>query len=359
MATQRRTVPQWQFGIALGVSLLLVMSPYSAFAVTPAVPAPSAPSPSTSGQALEIAPPILTLRADPGQTITAQINIRDISRTKLQVSSQVNDFRAAGEDGTPKILLDETESDPYSIKSWVQPLPDMILTPQEIKVLPVTIRVPASASPGGHYGVIRFSAKAPEVNASGVSLSASLGTLVFITVSGNATEKLTVEEFAVSKDGKKGTFFETAPLTFMQRLKNSGNVHEQPAGQVNITDMFGKPVANLGVNMPPRNILPNSIRRFEQPLDKSVIGTKRLFGRYKATLNLTYGANKQKLQAVQSFWVVPWKLISLVLIALVAGGLSLRSAIKRYNRRIIQKAQQQRPPTTPGTPPQQPPAPRP
>lgn len=293
-----------------------------------------------NGQALEISPPLLTLEADPGATVKAQLQLRNVSQADLIVSAGVNDFVASGEGGTPKILLDEEEMDdnPYSLRDWVQPLRDTLLVPQEIKTLPITLKVPENASPGGHYGVVRFSASAPDPEDSGVSLSASLGTLMLVNVSGDVTESLEIAEFAVAKDGNQGTLFESAPLTFIERLENTGNTHLEPAGQVSITDMFGRKVAAVNVNLPPRNILPSSIRRFEQPLDSAVIGDKMLFGRYEAELNMTYGDSEQTVSDTITFWVIPYRLIIAVVTLLILGFFIIRFAMKRYNAHILEKA---------------------
>lgn len=320
---------------SLGLSLA---GPAVASAQTTQPPAQSA------GQALEIAPPVINLTANPGQTVKTQIQLRDVSPTKLLVTGQVNDFKAAGEDGTPKIILDEdqeTEENPYSLKKWFAPLPQLTLEPRQIRNLPVTINVPANASPGGYYAVVRFTATPPDLDSTGVSLSASLGSLVFLRVNGKVTEKLELVEFAVSQADKKASLFQATsdktPIKFTQRIRNSGNLHEQPAGQVTITDMFGKTVATLNVNLPPRNILPASIRKFEQPLDSSVIGSKKLFGRYKASLKLTYGSDKQTISQETTFWVIPYTLIGIIVVVLIGGFFALRFLLKRYNQRVISR----------------------
>jgi len=293
-----------------------------------------------TGQALEIAPPIATLNVDPGETTTLDILLRNVSTAEQIASAEVNDFVASGETGTPRLLLDdeEAEGNPYSIGDWVQPMQPVLLVPGEVKSVPVTITVPDNASPGGHYGVIRFSASAPELEDTGVALSASVGTLVLATVSGETTERLEIEESSVNIDGKTGTFFESTPLQFVQRIKNSGNNHVQPSGQVTISDMFGRTVASLNVNLPPRYILPASVRRFEQPLDSSVIGDKWLFGRYTADLELTYGENEQTLSNSFTFWVIPYRLIGFAVVGLIIAFFAARFGLRRYNERVIEKA---------------------
>lgn len=326
---------------------LLVATIISAFAIflatqTPNASAVDAPNPNEAGQALEISPPVVNLNANPGQTVTAQISLRDISSGPLLVTGQLNDFVASGEDGTPKILMDESEPNPYSLKEWVTPLPQLLLEPRQIETLPVTINVPANAAPGGYYGVVRFTATPPDLEGTGVSLSASLGALILLRVNGDVKEGLAVEEFFAAKNGTTGSIFESTPITFVERIKNTGNIHEQPAGQVVIKDMFGKTVAAVNVNLPPRNILPQSIRKFEQPLDKSVLGNKQLFGKYTAELRLTYGINKQTVTSTTSFWVIPYKLIGIAIVVLVGGFIALRVMVRRYNNHIIKKATKSR-----------------
>ena len=291
------------------------------------------------GQALEIAPPVLNLSGNPGQTVKSEINLRDVSTSSLIVTGEVNDFTSNGEDGSPKILLDEGETSPYSMKEWFRPLARLTLKSREIRKLPVTIDIPADAAPGGYYSVVRFTATPPELNDTGVSLSASLGALVLMRVNGQAKEGLNVETFEATKDNKAGSFFEMAPITFVTRLKNTGTVHEQPAGNIIVTDMFGKAVGGVGVNQPVRNILPQSTRKFESPLNNSVIGNKILFGRYTATLKLTYGDSKQTITKQISFWVIPYRAIGIAIAAMIIAFFALRLMIRRYNRHIISQAQ--------------------
>ena len=295
----------------------------------------------SAGQALEIGPPVINLSADPGSTVTAQISLRDVSASSLVVSAQINDFIAGGEDGTPKIILDDTVS-AYSFKSWVSPLSTVTLKPKELKTFTITITVPKDASPGGYYGVVRFTGTPPDLEGAGVSLAASLGSLILLKVNGDAREELGIEEFYVSNNDTRGTIFESAPIIFSERLKNTGNIQQQPTGLVTVKDMFGNVVATLPINQPPRDVLPDSIRKFEQPLDETVIGNKILFGLYTAELSVTYGTDKQTVTSNISFWVIPYTLIAICLAAIVGGFFLLRFLIRRYNKAIITKAQKRR-----------------
>ena len=292
-----------------------------------------------TGQALEISPPVVNIKANPGQVVKTQINLRNISNGKLIVSNQIDDFVAGDEMGTPKLLIDSNETNPLSIKNWINPLAELTLTTKQLKSLPVTIKVPANAAPGGYYGVIRFTGRAPELTGTGVSLSASLGALIMLRVNGAVTEKMSIAEFGVSQNGKTGTIFESTPITFFERLKNEGNIHEQPSGKITITDMFGKKVANVFVNNDPKNVLPNSIRKFEQALDKKTIGDKILFGKYTADLKVTYGADNKTIDQSTTFWIIPYRLIGLAVVIIVGVITCLVVIMKRYNKFIINRAQ--------------------
>jgi hypothetical protein len=286
-----------------------------------------------AGQGLEISPPLIDISTDPGKTVTFNIRLRNITKSVLIATPQINDFVAEGEQGQPKLLLNETpaQPSPYSIKGWVGPLTDLRLVPQEVKTEVVTLNVPTDASPGGHYGVVRFTAVPPELEGTGVSLSASIGSLVLVRVSGNVVDKASFADFYTSQNGKKRSFFEHGPITFIERLKNDGNVHFKPTGTVRVTNLFGGEVAVLSINDKGGNVLPASIRRFEQKLDH-----KRLFGRYKAEAVVQY-SGKSLSQSI-SFWVIPYKLIAIILgtlLILIAAG---RTALRRYTKRAVKKA---------------------
>ena len=286
------------------------------------------------GQALEIGPTIINLKGDPGDTVKATISLRDVSPTKLIVTNQINDFTADGEDGVPKLLLNNEEAGPNSIIPWIKPLPQFTLTPKQVQELDLVVNIPKTAAPGGYYGVIRFTGIPPELEDTGVALNASIGTLVFVRVNGDAKESVAIEEFSVNDGGNPGWLFESTPLNFVLRLKNNGNVFESPEGKVTVTDMTGNAIGTLVFNQQKRNVLPTTIRKFEQPLDETVIGDKWLFGQYKAVAEVAYGTKGETMKSELTFWVIPYRLIAAIVIGLIALFLIIRYALKSYAARI-------------------------
>ncbi len=300
--------------------------------------APLASAQSTGGQALEIGPPVVNLSADPGQTITTSISIRDVSTSSLIVTNEINDFIANGEDGTPQVVLDQTIQSPYSIRSWITPIDQLTLKPKEIKSIPLTVSVPSNAAPGGYYGIVRFTGTPPDLEGTGVSLSASLGSLIFLRVNGDAKEQISIEQFYTNDGTSERSLFEFKPVTLTARLKNTGNIYEQPTGLVTVKNMFGKAIATLPVNDGQRTILPDSTRKFDQLLDSTVVGDGMMFGYYTADLTIKYGSSGQTINASTSFWVIPFKLILAGVILLIAAFFVFRFLIRRYNTALIARA---------------------
>ena len=304
-----------------GIALLLVAS----------LPLYAASQPITPAQGLEISPPVISLNANPGQSVKTSLKLRNITTSPLLVRSEIDDFTAQGENGLPQVILNG-EATAYSLKAYVQPVGDFTLAPQQQKTIAIIIKVPQNAPPGGHYGVIRFSGIPPQLNGQqGLALSASLGSLILLTVSGDVTHNLSFAEFFASQNDHKGSFFARGPITLSERLDNSGNVHEQPSGSVRVTNIFGQKVADIAINTTGGNILPSSIRRFDETFSKHF-----MIGRYSATANITYADNKI-ISAKISFWVIPYKLITIAIVVLVGIVLLVRFGLGGYKRRIIKQ----------------------
>jgi hypothetical protein len=351
--------------IAAGAALiLLAVSAIMPFAQAQAAGTTAQVAQSPSGQAFSISPPLLQLKADPGQTVTAELTLTNISASTLQVNAEVNDFGAKDELGDPNILFNDSNSTPYAIHNWVQLPQSFTIASKASKKVDFPIVVPKNAEPGGHYGVLRFTGGAPGGGASQVSLSASIGTLVLLQVSGNVTESASVVQMysATTKNDTMSSFFQNGPVNFVTRIKDTGNTHLAPTGTIDVTNMLGRKTASLDFNGNPKDaknqpkiVLPASIRRFENTLNK-----KWLFGRYTATLHATYGDKNTPITTKTTFWVIPYKLVAIVLVVLILIILLLRWMIKRYNRHIINRAKGgQGGPSAPSSPsaPTPPPAP--
>lgn len=314
--------------IAIGIASLAII-----IGTTLTSPANAQTASPDAAQGLQVSPALVELNVEPGKTYTIDIKATNVTLTKLAYVSTVNDFNSKDETGAANVLLNSNLPDSASVVSWITTLPEFTLDTHESRSISAQVKVPSNAEPGGHYGVIRFSGHAPELTGTGVGLSASTGILLLIRVTGDIKESASLESFYTSNNNHQTSFFEKAPIAFVTRIKNDGNIHVKPIGSIEITDIFGNSVGTIAVNDSKSNVLPNSIRHFDNSYDSNW-----MFGRYTANLTLGYGTTGQAITGTITFWVIPYKLILGILLIIATLVYILSRLVKVYNRRIIAKS---------------------
>jgi len=268
------------------------------------------------------------------------VTITNITGGDITVSPIENDFIAADESGNPSLILDADKFAPtHSLKRFMTPLADVMIPARESKTIDVTITVPKTAQAGGYFGAIRFAPSDPDSGGQ-VNLSASVASLILVTVPGDLTEKLNLTDFEVQQDGHAGSLFHSekgVATTF--RFENKGNVQVAPFGQITVKQ--GKTTVyqtEFNTKDPREVVLPDSARRWTVPLEK-ISG----FGHYTVTATLTYGQKNQTVEVSKSFWVVPVGLIITVAIAVVIAvvlGLAIWYFLRSYKRKILSSQSQ-------------------
>lgn len=248
------------------------------------------------GKGIGISPLIFELAANPGDVLENQLKVYNPSNSTIGIKMEIEDFKASGELG--HVALEPAETETYSIARWITSEPkEFVLGPAEQKFVKFTISVPQNAEPGGHYGSILAGTTAVVGGEfMGAAVAGRVGALVLLTVSGEMKEELAIKEFSIPYYSEKG------PINFIIRFENKGTVHVKPVGFVTITNFFGKKVVDL--ELPQRNVIPNSIRRIETTWNQKWLWG----GKYTATLNGSYGASNIPLTPVViTFWAFPWK----------------------------------------------------
>ena len=283
--------------------------------------------------------------ADPGKTIRNEIKVTNNTGGKNTFYVYLRDFRAEGETGQAKLIPPGTVTD-YSLAAWIDITGEGLeLEVGETTAIPYAITIPADAGPGGYYGAILIGTLPPrlmlesEERGAGMTVAQQTGSLILLQVRGDVVEEARVREFTVDKN-VYGTPFETK---FLLRIENLGNVHIKPKGMISIKNMFGKEVTVFRVNDLDANVLPNSIRRFEEKWAGS-----NGFGRYTASCGLTFGtaadlggAGKQSLFAETTFWIVPWRIIIPGLIGAIFLSALAILLLRLYRNQAIRKAMAQ------------------
>src|SRR5690606_27299915 len=116
---------------------------------------------------------------------------------------------------------------------------------------PITITMPSDIGAGSYYSAIEYAATGPTAE-DRVTISASGVSLVFVKVPGQARQQLTFLQFGafVTDQGGnggsfKGLFFSDKPEVMAYRLKNDGNIAEQPNASIVIKNFSGEVIYTI------------------------------------------------------------------------------------------------------------------
>jgi len=259
-----------------------------------------------------ISPPLTEKQAAPGSVYSDSVKVTNPNaNADLTVTVSVEDFVAKGEDGQQSFIESAENNSSYSLGRWLTVSENSFeLKSNQSKVVNYTINVPANAEPGGHYGVIFFSptlSASNQANSNSVLAIPKIGALILFTVPGDINYSGQITSFEAGKKvddtftAKKLFIDSNNVIDYLTKFQNSSSTHVKPVGEIVIKNMFGKEIAKLTVNDKDGNVLPDSVRKFENQSE-----IKHGFGLYNTSVTLSYGENKT-VSAIYSFWIVPWK----------------------------------------------------
>lgn len=312
------------------------------------------------GPSLTTSPVTLVLNVKPGQTDTRTLSLLNNSAQPLPIKMGLEEFKAAGSSGLAQLFA-PASNDPAA--SYVSFSPaSFTAQPGVWSYVKMTIKLPPSANLGYYFAAV-FS---PQLPTSGgqrtTSFKGSNGILILIdTGSSNERKLVNLASFKATKG-----LYEYLPATFNVTLHNSGNIFLAPFGNIYISRSASNisALAALKVNPNSGNVLPHSSRTFSAswsdgfPVFKPkivdgqvVTGAGGLpveqltwdfskassfrFGKYYANLTVIYmnGTRAVPITGQLSFWVIPWKLLLVLLVIVVILGFGLftisRGAIRR------------------------------
>ena len=267
---------------------------------------------------IKITPVRSDIQIKPGENKTVQVTVTNLTGSSVSVTPVANDFISGDDRGTPALILDADKYAPsHSLKRFMGPLSTGTIPAKGSKTFNVVITVPASAQAGGYFGAIRFAPTDPDSGGQ-VNLSASVASLILLTVPGDIVEKLRLDSFDVQQNAVNGAFFNTPNnLQTSFSFENQGNLQIGPYGSISVKN--GDKVvysADFNNKNPQDVILPDSSRRWEIPLEN--IGT---FGHYEVLATFTYGTTNQTIEVTKSFWVIPtWMIIAAIALVVVLIG---------------------------------------
>ncbi len=341
--------------------LVQAQSPTGASRPTPTPTAAPRGSTPTTGINLTVSPSFLNLTTDPGKSLESEFRITNNSNFSETLTVTVAKFMIDSE-GKPT-LSDVTPDDAFA--DWVTFSENQFtIASNQTKTVSFTVSPPETASLGYYYAFVISRVDQTSGTTQGAAISGSPALLTLLEVrSENTKREVQVLDFSTDK-----LWYEYLPTEFKIQVKNSGNVHIVPTGNIFIDQGGKKDIAILAVNESRGNVLPATEREYTSswsdgfavrvPKEENgslirnengeiVYTTKYDFqkadkfriGKYTANLLLVYnnGERDVPIEASVSFWVIPWKIIGVVTIILLFMLLGVRSTIVSNIRRFKKK----------------------
>lgn len=260
----------------------------------------------------------------PGESVEVEIIVSNRLGEERNFVLETEDFKGSKNPAETVIFLNDQKS-PYSLKDYISFSNDKFTLPNGTRArIPVRIKIPADAEPGGLYGGLMVSTvkviKKEEISGAqgGVPINLRSAVLFFVRVAGETKEDGKLVEFKTINDKK--FFSGNEEIRTQLVFENNGSVHVVPYGTISISNMAGKEINSIEID--PWFSLPDSLRSREISFN-----TGTMIGRYTALAKIYRGYGNIKDassfdEILFIFWVVPWeKLGILAVIVFVIIGL--------------------------------------
>lgn len=281
-----------------------------------------------------VSPTSEKITLNPGDEYPGEIVFWNLSSTTTTYRVSVSGFtQVENMPGTAVILTDEEDSKSlYSASSWVSLEKDEVeLVPNKNIKIKYTIKVPLDATEGEYNAEIYLLSKEEDTDNSGTYTSAILGSGVPILIKIGDEYIESAELLSFVSDKK---IYEYPDVIFSTKIKNLGNTHISPMGEISITNIFGQEVDRIPFNGSSQSLLRDSSGIYQDEwYNKAFLSedNKIMFGPMTASLVSTYrtiSPGFAPLVAETTFWIIPWKIILGILVAIVLLILLLRKKKK-------------------------------
>jgi hypothetical protein len=307
---------------------------------------------STLTHALTISPARLEISGDKGQTLKGEIDIyNEQSEDKVFYTSYEN-FESSDDSGAPKFIGAKT-----GLATWISSDKTVNIKKGEKKTIPFSITIPSDTESGGYFATVFFGDQPPSEGGQ-VTIGSKIGVLLLLRINGPIREGAGLVGFGT--DGGK-RLYSSLPIGFMYKVNNTGADRIVPVGDIKIKNTIRLNSETLLLNEGRGSVLPNSTRKFSSVwnIDSGVekkeatkTEIKGFFGNashqlknfhlgwYTAKMYISWGEGTERVaEDSYNFFVIPWQLLSILIVILfiikVFGG----KALKKYKAHIIAQAQ--------------------
>ena len=276
-------------------------------------------------EGIQVKPAVIEENIRPGGDYQFTVTVTNISETDQIYYLSTQDITGLDEHGLPK-FAPPGQATNYELSNWiVLSQQTLTLKSHESKSLPFTVRVPAQAAPGSHFGGIFFDTSARKPTLTGAGVGLKVGAILSLRIAGDVVEDAALREFSTEK-----FVYNEPTVNFNSRVENKGNALLRPHGIIEISDMLGRKTTTINVNDSAAPIFPGGNRIYTTAWSSEYFA----FGRYQAILSIVYGEDSRKtISMITSFWVLPLKPI-LIGLGIILGVIC---SLYIYVRIIIQR----------------------
>lgn len=274
-----------------------------------------------------VGPGKVELTIEPGESKTVEVMLTNRMGDEREFVIETEDIKGSDDVEQTVVLLGDDRG-PYSLRDYFE-IPERGLTLEHAQRarIPVTVQVPENIEPGGYYGTVLFTTVSKKADGSAsdgsqgaAAIVSRIGVLFFVTVPGGEAYGGQLERFGTKNNQM---FFSRGPIPLQVQFRNTGSMHLDPSGEIEIKNMLGTVVDTVRIE--PWFSLPQSLRLREVNWTREVLA-----GRYTATLTLNRGYGTERDMQTITFWVLPWQPISIGLGSLFILVFVVRFFLSRF-----------------------------
>lgn len=280
------------------------------------------------------APTSEKLKLTPGQTYNGELVVWNLASSTTKYQIIIKGFRQIeNQPGTAVLLTeDEEKQSLYTATSWTTVSQNSIdLVPNKNEKIYYEINVPKDATKGEYTVMIAFiSEDDAKLQGTGATTVLSSGMPILIQIGDEFVENAELLKFATDSN-----YYEYPNITFETRIKNLGDTHITPVGEITLTNIFNQVIATIPFNPNNQSILRDNLGNYETTWNLGSFLTKDhaiVLGPIKANLVITYRSFQPgfaPLTATTTFWIIPWKYILILLILIISLAVIIKVSKKR------------------------------
>ncbi len=273
-----------------------------------------------------VGPGKVELELEPGEEEVVTLLVSNRMGDDRVFKLEVEDVSGSRDPELTVVLLGNDRG-PHSLRDYITIDETSFELPHGKRArVPVVVRVPEDAEPGGYYGSVLVSTASKSVDGeapAGTQIVSRIGSLFFVRVPGEAAVSGSLLKFDTLKDS---TFFTKGPIDFGLTYENTGSVHVNPYGEISIKNILGEEIDVVEVT--PWFALPSSVRFREVSWERM-----HMFGYYTAEARINRGYDDIIDTKSVSFYVIPLVPLAWALGALVVIVMAIRFMRNRFELR--------------------------